>query len=680
MKAKLFLLSLLLMACCSLRAAPSFVYWQDFGDIPIDIDGVGHKTTKPMTICKPPSSTDSRDLFLDLRVFSGSNAILEVNPTEFNPAGNDCQSFDITLTPTGTGIATGSILVGNCVLGAAPCTRTLSLEANVIDSNAYQQRIDTGTYYTGRMIAIDVGDNRLANAQPLFYDSTNKFLLTGSSIALEFDVDSNRNILPRQEVRFPGAAGSLFCDGGSDGIYEFPTSTRSIRLRALSGHVLAQTQNHLLSDAPNCSQPTGVSDTLRIVDGVCGDREGVVGRLEIRQSTSDPWGTVCDDSWGARDSQVVCRQLGFDPDMADQLFRGCSDGSGPINLDNVQCRGTESSLTDCRSNPFGNHNCAHVEDVHVSCQGVGSGSGNTPSIIGCPNRAPSDPLLFMGCYQDSNSFTFGLLSSQEIADLNDGLGGEDTLSADFTTFTLPGAEPVGYFMLDNNRLLLTRDGNPATVIRKQGSSIIEVPNQEISQLSKKSIVALTANRLYGIDRNTNRPQLHWYPFSNSGITVSEHSSVEATNIVNAQIIQGSSNGIIAIGQPEIGGNVVVDFFMEVDRVSRTVPGIAPVVEPTIMPPVTTPRSTMAPVTVPPTIPTEPATMPPAPETVPPAPETMPPAPETMPPSTVTPSTRASTQPSTNDNLQMVGQTTQSGASSLHSNSIVMHLLRLLNIF
>ena len=45
-------------------------------------------------------------------------------------------------------------------------------------------------------------------------------------------------------------------------------------------------------------------------------------------------------------------------------------GSGGIFVDNVVCRGTESSLLECRHNTIGQHNCDHSEDAGVRCGGT----------------------------------------------------------------------------------------------------------------------------------------------------------------------------------------------------------------------------------------------------------------------------------------------------------------------
>jgi len=45
-------------------------------------------------------------------------------------------------------------------------------------------------------------------------------------------------------------------------------------------------------------------------------------------------------------------------------------GTGSILLDQVGCRGTETRLVDCPSNPIGIHDCSHFEDAGVTCQGT----------------------------------------------------------------------------------------------------------------------------------------------------------------------------------------------------------------------------------------------------------------------------------------------------------------------
>ena len=48
---------------------------------------------------------------------------------------------------------------------------------------------------------------------------------------------------------------------------------------------------------------------------------------------------------------------------------GPGDDDVPIFLDNLLCRGSESSLLNCNAQAIGVHNCVHLEDAGVVCQG-----------------------------------------------------------------------------------------------------------------------------------------------------------------------------------------------------------------------------------------------------------------------------------------------------------------------
>ena len=100
--------------------------------------------------------------------------------------------------------------------------------------------------------------------------------------------------------------------------------------------------------------------TVRLVNGL----NEYEGRVEIFHNNQ--WGTVCDDAWDADDAAVVCRQLGFSGGVSleDNEF---GNGLDPIWLDEVECNGYESSLSECQHRTWGEHNCGHYEDAGVRC-------------------------------------------------------------------------------------------------------------------------------------------------------------------------------------------------------------------------------------------------------------------------------------------------------------------------
>uniref|UniRef100_K7FHA6 Soluble scavenger receptor cysteine-rich domain-containing protein SSC5D n=1 Tax=Pelodiscus sinensis TaxID=13735 RepID=K7FHA6_PELSI len=100
---------------------------------------------------------------------------------------------------------------------------------------------------------------------------------------------------------------------------------------------------------------------LRLVNG----SSRCAGRVEVLHNLQ--WGTVCDDSWDLTDAGVVCRQLGCGTALSAPGGARFGRGSERIWLDDVSCRGTEASLSECKSRSWGDHNCNHGEDANAVC-------------------------------------------------------------------------------------------------------------------------------------------------------------------------------------------------------------------------------------------------------------------------------------------------------------------------
>ena len=119
------------------------------------------------------------------------------------------------------------------------------------------------------------------------------------------------------------------------------------------------------------SDPTASEGDLRLQGGTAKR-----GRLEVYHNGR--WGTVCDDRFTKVTAGVACRQLGH---TGGGTFYTAGDGSGPIWLDSVECRGHETSLTACRHDGWGIDDCSHAEDVGVEC------TGTQPMLLQSPQRA-----------------------------------------------------------------------------------------------------------------------------------------------------------------------------------------------------------------------------------------------------------------------------------------------------
>ncbi|KAH0623682.1 hypothetical protein JD844_006723 [Phrynosoma platyrhinos] len=135
--------------------------------------------------------------------------------------------------------------------------------------------------------------------------------------------------------------------------------------------------------------PLGTSTsrlTVRLVDG----ENRCQGRLEVYYNGN--WGTICDDGWDIYDAEVVCRQLACGNVIEAPIGARFGQGSGNIFLDDVQCRGNESSLEECSHKGWGVHNCHHKEDASVICSEIPEPTTAQNSTTGTVSSTTENPI------------------------------------------------------------------------------------------------------------------------------------------------------------------------------------------------------------------------------------------------------------------------------------------------
>ncbi|XP_050958851.1 deleted in malignant brain tumors 1 protein, partial [Labeo rohita] len=133
-------------------------------------------------------------------------------------------------------------------------------------------------------------------------------------------------------------------EGNYSCVYEVSVSSRSFRSSASELLLITITGLRLVSGSDSCC-----------------------GRVEVRYNGQ--WGTVCDDDWDMNDTAVVCRQLQCGSAISATHSATFGQGSGSIWLDDVECSGSEGTLTQCSHRGLGKHDCNHGKDAGVVCSG-----------------------------------------------------------------------------------------------------------------------------------------------------------------------------------------------------------------------------------------------------------------------------------------------------------------------
>ncbi|CAJ1053758.1 uncharacterized protein LOC121905209 [Xyrichtys novacula] len=173
---------------------------------------------------------------------------------------------------------------------------------------------------------------------------------------------------------------------------------------------------------------------VRLVNG----SSSCSGRVEIFHRGQ--WGTVCDDSWDIRDANVVCRQLGCGAARSALSNAAFGQGSGPIWVDDVSCFGNEPSITNCRHRGFGNHNCAHVEDASVICEGNSStADGEIRLVDGNSSCSGRVEILHRGQWGTVCDDLWDVRDAQVVCRQ---LGCGSVLTAQTDAFFGPGSGPI----------------------------------------------------------------------------------------------------------------------------------------------------------------------------------------------------------------------------------------------
>lgn len=97
------------------------------------------------------------------------------------------------------------------------------------------------------------------------------------------------------------------------------------------------------------------------------------GRVQVSNNNNNISEALCDESWGALDAVVACRQLGCGSPLNTSSWTESGLRKDQISLSlslSLGCSGQEGSLEECPThNRTGVRNCSNTKGAVVTCSG-----------------------------------------------------------------------------------------------------------------------------------------------------------------------------------------------------------------------------------------------------------------------------------------------------------------------
>ncbi|XP_030043952.1 deleted in malignant brain tumors 1 protein [Microcaecilia unicolor] len=117
------------------------------------------------------------------------------------------------------------------------------------------------------------------------------------------------------------------------------------------------------------------------------------GRVEVYYNGT--WGSLCNNKRTATD--VICKQLNCGGPGVMESGNKYGSGTGPLWVDQIECRPHDRELWQCPSTPWHTAACERREEMHISCPGQKAKTVQTKAeLTMCPNSTEGNRVRLVG--------------------------------------------------------------------------------------------------------------------------------------------------------------------------------------------------------------------------------------------------------------------------------------------